>query len=537
MVIYYAMTNFHMIFSLLHRNTIHKDDKSVLFLYSEIGNRERLVERTLETKLFDEVYIVPEIKLRECWKTSSDSVINEMELENNINNWANAFHEWLPFEIPEDAMIYCANDQWALGNYCISHGRPYYYYEDGVGMLSKPEYSLQLVANMNVMHGFIAEHIKAFGLNDFVIEKIADLENQSPGFSDPKARHYSVKEELSQSNDDLRRKILHVFNAPSIHNTGGSILLLTEHFINMRRLSITGQAELYSYIVDYFGRGKQLYIKPHPNDIHLNYTEIFPNAICIERLFPSELLPFCIDNKFDIGLAACSTAVYGLKNIFLDTVRFGIDIEHTYSLFHRYYASAVLAKQIESTATIYVYGAITEHYKMFFKLLDVIEYHVIDRELPKDSGKIKFIIVDAVASDDVVLKKLLDELCENDIVLFLNSSEDYCFSEAESDIFNRIANLDISLKSKQEAWIETIYLYSKSEKQRRTFGGDIMRKELKYSNLSITMKAFSEEKHQIKFLEGVLRATTKQLEYVTNREDKLATENALLKEKLEQYEK
>ena len=43
--------------------------------------------------------------------------------------------------------------------------------------------------------------------------------------------------------------------------------------------------------VDYFLPGKNLVIKPHPDDL-MYYSQIFPDAQIIREKFPSEFIPF-----------------------------------------------------------------------------------------------------------------------------------------------------------------------------------------------------------------------------------------------------
>ena len=251
MIIYYAMTKFHLIFSIVHKRKTYGDQDAVLFLYSGLQGVEEEYERILAAGFFREIDLVPEIELKRDWTPLNDKS-DESEIRENVRRLVRNVEEWLPIPLSGNNAIYLANDHWALGLYCIWKNIPYHYYEDGVGMLSKPEYSRELVYRMNRTHAIVASYMGAFGQNDLVVEKIGDLENQTEGFADEKAVHFSLKDELRQLSGEDMGRLLAIFDAPKLSEQEGVTLLLTEHFVNMWRLTIEGQRELYALLVDFF---------------------------------------------------------------------------------------------------------------------------------------------------------------------------------------------------------------------------------------------------------------------------------------------
>ena len=83
---------------------------------------------------------MPEIELKSDWTPLNDKS-GEPEIREDVQRLVRNVEAWLPIPLSGSDTIYLANDHWALGLYCIWKNIPYHYYEDGVGMLSKPEYS------------------------------------------------------------------------------------------------------------------------------------------------------------------------------------------------------------------------------------------------------------------------------------------------------------------------------------------------------------------------------------------------------------
>lgn len=355
MIIYYAMTKFHLIFSIVHKRRTYGDQEAVLFVYSGLQGIGEERERIREAGFFREIYPVPEIELKSDWTPLNDKS-GETEIRENVQRLVRSVETWLPVQISGRDTIYLANDHWALGLYCIWKNIPYHYYEDGVGMLSKPEYSRELVYKMNRTHAIVASYMGAFGQNALAVEKIGDLENQTEGFADEKAVHFSLKDELRQLPGEDTERLLAIFDAPKLSEQEGVTLLLTEHFVNMRRLTIEGQRELYALLVDFFCESPHLCVKPHPNDFQISYRQIFPEAEMISRFFPSELLPFCFDRKLNLALAACSTSVYGLRDASERILRFDIDIEDHYAYILRYYVCGLILKALGAKRVMAVHA-------------------------------------------------------------------------------------------------------------------------------------------------------------------------------------
>lgn len=72
------------------------------------------------------------------------------------------------------------------------------------------------------------------------------------------------------------------------------------------------QDRLCRDLVEQYAKGYHLYIKTHPRDL-TDYTALFPDAVVLDRLMPSEVLDYCLDIHFDRAVGLCSYAIHNLR--------------------------------------------------------------------------------------------------------------------------------------------------------------------------------------------------------------------------------
>ncbi len=521
MVIYYAMTKFHLIFSITHKILKHANEAAVLFLYQDLQGVETNIARLEELGMFHKIYVVPEIDFRKTWNSLSDES-TEAEIDENIRKMVLAVEDWLPMKISSKDTLYIANDHWAIGTYCIYKRIRYNYYEDGVGMLSKPDYSYELVRNLNVTHAIMARHMGAFGQNPCVITKLADLENQSEGFYDEKAIHFSLKEELKCLSKNDMKKLLYVFDAPNCGNVADATILLTEHFVNMKRLSIEGQRELYAMLVDLFTSGEKLFVKPHPNDFHISYPDIFEDVNMISRLFPSELLPYCFEEKFSLVLAACSTSVFGLQDKTDRILRFNIDIENYYQSLLKYYAVNSLMKLFKNVTVV----AVNAH-------TDILDAYGITWQNEPGDGKNIFVVG--------YMDGELPAHAEDDIIVYLNEDGKYSVFAADID-YKDFTVIQIRKNCRRKNFVinsSDEYIYVISNDSDATVIRMVKEpKNMENTGMILDVDAITDDdKIKIKILEGNLKSALNRIEKYEQSEAGYKAEIADLKKQIENYDK
>lgn len=521
MVLYYAMTKFHLLFALTHHITYSKSREDVLYLYSGMRDVDDYRKRMLDSQLFGKVELLDEIEMRKDWSGVND-LDDDVNINQNIEQICNRLNDWLPDDLESFSDIYIANDHWALGIYCIHNNIPYYYVEDGVGMLSKPDYSYELVFKQNKTHAYVAKSIGAFGNNKCIKGKYADLNNQNEGFFDDKSIHYSVKEQLkliADTDSEMLQKILNVFySGETINISDRNTILFTEHFVNMKRLNIEEQNELYSLLCDYFQDG-QLLIKKHPNDIHTLYEKIFANVVILPRDVPSELLPFICNNRLNIGLTACSTSVLGLRDYFNKIIRFDIDIEYTYRKFHKYYVMIFLLNKMqlvykdESIIEKTIYTNFWEKYGEDFEKAG--EILVLDDS--QDAS-----IFESISNIETILFLALPNIRFQDLLKKALYKHRLCLIR-----LNKVLSSNTTATDIQD---EYLILYSSNQNTLKKMEGFEMLKELPYTGMKLNVDTITDnEKIKSKILEAMLESANREIDRLLEREKELLKENKELK--------
>jgi hypothetical protein len=197
-------------------------------------------------------------------------------------------------------------------------------------------------------------------------------------------------------------KILKVYKCHRYDLRGQKkVLLLTWHYNNMGFLTLDEQRDFFALLVDYFKNDEEkLFIKPHPSDEKPDYRNWFEDSVVLERNMPSELLPFCVNGKFEKGITNWSTSVYSLREILKDIISFDKDIDETWQDFHKYFAIVqylnsnkkiyrqrvkligVNQKQIVQLAKKYIKG-----YERFYRVSERGSIYCVDKYDKKYNGK------------------------------------------------------------------------------------------------------------------------------------------------------
>lgn len=433
----------------------------------------------------------------------------------------------LPVTLSEFKEFNIFLDHWPLGLYLNYYKIGYNFIEDGCGMLSKPEKGLDMVRKTDVGLYYLAKDLGLFGLNDNVKLKYADLDNQPSDFHDAKAVDFSAKKILKQLDKNDIRNLLRIFDVPNMPlSDKKKALFLTQNYINLNLMSISEQKQLFGLLLDYFAEDYEIYIKPHPFDYHPNYSEWYPDVRVIPRSAPSELLPYCSEVNFEVGLTACSTGIHNLTDILDQVVSFTPQIEVTYKFIHRYYTVVRIIKQFGPKFSNIVGVGVDD------RLLNQLYYQIIGCEasgiiitevISSDvlTGSNLIIVDDMIPMESDLLgqtDRLLSSLGDNDVVLFLNTSDKYVFyTPGNEQIFDFISNIVISSVTIADGVVgnlceEEIYVYSMDEKTRKEIASISFEKQLNKLRQKVFVNQYTSSAYvNQKFYEGIIRAMTRRL--------------------------
>ena len=339
---YYAMTNYHIICCLLHKMCINKN-KAGLYISSFLRyNQPYIVENIINSGIFEEVHFYEELEFKKTKKIMDSSMIDD-----EIKRICKEVQKAVGSKIKAAKKIYICSDFYSIGLYIITNKIKYNYFEDGCGIMSRPYIPMRIIEKENPNRAKIIKKIKAFGENENVINRYANLKTQEKGYFNEKDIDFSVKDLLKKLSIDKINMILKIYNVKKINlKNKKAILLLTMHYNEL--FSINNQKDIYTNLIDYFSDANQeLVIKPHPADTIWDYDKLFKGCKIINRYMPAELFPYCINNTFEKGITCWSTSIYSLESILKKTINFDIRIDKTYKDMDKYYAIVEYLKQIK----------------------------------------------------------------------------------------------------------------------------------------------------------------------------------------------
>lgn len=429
--------------------------------------------------------------------------------------------------------IYIWGAQMSFGIYAAENEIPFIYCEEATGMLSRSEI-LEHIDRIDPTKGITYPYVKELGLytgdvksqKTVLCNKAAQLED----YTHDNLTHFSVVEGLMELPEDRRKMVIGFFiNFDEIHVPENSTVIFTQHFANLRLTTFEDQALVYQTFVDYFFNDRTLVIKPHPDDL-MYYSMMFPDAAIVRERFPSEFLPFVLDNDPQCVATIYSTAIYNLRGHYPEVFELDLRYEKEFKKNNRYYAALCTAQKLgKRVVTIGCYDLLIKKLCERMGISDVTCCAAED-------------ITSADIADSLVIVDDITELCdegrdavqamlaaagEDTAVMFTNYCEDYCwYSYDKKQLWDSIVPVVMQKKRREEAYDEiffaplddeVLYLYSKSGTILERVKTMEINKELPHVGVDMTKQPMTKEEEKIKTLEGILAATEQRLLHYMDR--------------------
>lgn len=447
MDLYFAMTNYQLLECVLHKITMNREnDAIILFSSFLVCHNPGILRDVKKTGFFKDVKVYEETIF---------SYEEDIDVEKEIEAIRDAVDSKYGNLISKCNNIYVGQDVNSLGVYLVSKGIKFFCLEDACGSYSNPEVLMNIIKDENKNRYDIVKKLKLCGRSEYVIKTYCDFEHQKKDFDASSCVDFSVKRILEKLSKRDLNSILKIYHCQKFNIEGKEKdLLLTWHYNNMGFMTLDEQREFFALLIDYFKNDSEvLFIKPHPSDKRSNYRKWFKDAIVFDRLMPSELLPFCIDDKFKKGITNWSTSIFGLKDILGDVINFDKDIDKTYKDFHKYFAIIKYLDKIKKKDSVkkLILNGINE--KQFLQLM---RHHIenYERYFQFVSG-----------GDGICILNKYSKNFENKKCIILNGCENFTPQEI------------IGIKAKDKK--ECVYLYNLSSE------GLFIEKDMKYSGYKL----------------------------------------------------
>ena len=521
MILYYALTTYHIQCCVLHRLKYRPDEKAVLLLSDIHRNSVAFLERYKNSGIFDDVILFEEATINNAVRRRQGK---HTPTKQNLRQTVKEVKKALPFDINSFDDVYLCPDHFPFGWFIISKHIKYHCFEEGCGVLSNNEFMLSNMKRNKTQYELM-NILGYFGNNKSCVEILADEQSQTEGYKNPKMSDFSVKRILETLSEDEFKRVFGFFGVSGkVNGKNKSLsLILTQHMANLGIMSLDNQHKLYTLFADYFLGDTHITVKPHPDDIAGRYGELFgDNATVLPFAMPSELLPYCIDGRVKTAIAANSTAVNSLGGFCDRMICFDNRILQTFDYLNRYYAVYKLIEIIGKDSSISTNAddrILTE-----LALNDNVSLNINYTEIISQLDDIT-IISDNLSEEQSIedIYTFLTKMPKSECAVFLNENMRHIYFDGiHKEVFRHIRPIfitetDHSGKTKEEV----IYLYSKNDKTLEKAENINLLKELKYTGLTIDIHSVSRsESEKIKMLEGVLEATEKRLnEYIKNKKE------------------
>lgn len=564
MDMYFSLTLYHTLCVVLHKLNFNRNTDSVLFLSSSSVNSQVLKTNLEKLHIFKRIYILKESFPNPNQIKCKDDIGHVRLL---IDHYVDMFEKNVPCSLLNFETRYICADHFPLGIYLNRKGLSYNYFEDGCGQMSRVDETIQ---TMNVPHlKTIVEQLKLFGRNDNVQKRYINFGFQKEGYiPTEKDVDFPVAKLLDQLEQAQKQTIKTTFGVPDINITDAeqSVLFCPQHNVNLGVFTLEQQLYQTALLLDYFADGANVYIKPHPNDVYTNYNGLGKRVNLIQGFFPSELLPVCVEGKFQKGITAWSTSIYSLGAILNKTVSFTSDIDNDFYRLHRYYAACQMLHAIVTKKTmVYTFGAnnaILQNMLTEVKCCNTCSAWIettavgFDRtaEFDFDSEPYGILIDDLTGYDIRLIDEMRKKMFHSDaeFIIFINSKNDCVFFDGINfEIFGQMTRWVIQKTFLYEPEIfseidnreEDIWIYMKNRKQQETISGLSYVKELPYSKMIIRANMANDGYaappadvlyRNMKMLEGILTATEQRVLSEIEKNKTLAAEAVELHNKVEE---
>lgn len=507
MILYQIISNYQLLNCIVHKIVKYLDDDAIIMVPIWIKEKIKDINKLLD--IFNKIIIFnAEIYFNDRFTIEKNNkYFTELFKKENIN--INDFDE-----------IHVSGAHYSFGTYLVENKIPFIFWEDAAGLLSRPE----IIENIDI--NFSQEKVKYMklnglynGENKLIKYRFGNLKAQKTDYNDENIKHFDVIENLIKLPEKYKDYILKFFcNVSKIDIGKDGVLILTQHFANLKILSFEDQILIYQLFVDYFFPNEKIILKPHPDDI-MYYSILFPQSEIIRKRFPSEIMPVIFNESPKIVATISSKAINNIRNIY-NTFELNEQFEKDFYFLHRYYLSLRIANELKCSS-VKMFGCnnvLIERLTHF-----VIKDNEVDLIPVSDFGTEKglFIIDKAFNREEII--HFVENTDEDTVVIFINSQENYCFYDINhKDLWEYIIPKNIIKKCiKEEEFYssleeETVYVYSKNRRYRNMIQELEFNKKLENTGLEISVKSLTAEQLRIKVLEGILKATEERLLYYIN---------------------
>lgn len=326
MIVYYTVSTYHILRSMLHKLNHRKNEDAILMVPSRFLDLPNGIKNG--SAVFEKIIFYDwEFVRFENYPNDVYEYIHSIMEENLGEGYIDRIEEFNVF--------YAAR---FFGGFLADNGVHFNWFEEADGRYI--DYTPPMLDDKR-MHRERYENAVRLGLytadNDCIDTIYLSIDDNLGVCECGKIRNFDVNTELRALDSIDISKVLDFWGVESnVKIPPGAALLLSQHFCNIRIMSFEEQVLMYQMFIDYFLDGKTLFLKMHPSD-NVPYCEFIEGITDIKAHYPAELLQFVIENRFSVVAAVSSTGVLNLKNISDRQFCINQDFTHEFRNSDKYY--------------------------------------------------------------------------------------------------------------------------------------------------------------------------------------------------------
>lgn len=237
MNLYYGLTNYHLLCSILHK-IIYLPNEKAIFVASQ-GALKNRINDLKKIGIFDDVYYIEDKEMRDKELNYLSEKSSVFEIEKASNKFVNNYSKIIPFDINKINKFYIFADHGAFGLYLLIKKQRYIYLEDAKGLYSNWKNLDKILKVKDPGMRMVALHYKAYGKSNLVIDRYVDYNSQLNNYDLSKCIHFEVNSLIDKVDNKNLKKIVQLFKLKKyeLKNKDKVVLVLTQRFSTYKLLT------------------------------------------------------------------------------------------------------------------------------------------------------------------------------------------------------------------------------------------------------------------------------------------------------------
>lgn len=447
MILYVGASLYHILCFSIHKLLCHPKEETILVIGDNIFSKSGMTELYKDIKVSNIFQRVEILKFIEgAYKNPvklKEGATPEM-IDRFIEHNTQWIEQWLAaqkLDLSKVLEFNSAIDHRHLGLYLLAQKIPYQYFEDGNGLLSRKEIQLDFHKKAQYASYAVTKRLYALGQSEYVTKRYANVSAQVPGFLDHKMEDFNVVKLFRKLNEQDQKRILHMFHVKPLKFSKEKkpVLYLTRYVRYLQEPTMENHHFISAMILDLFAEDSPVVIKPHPRDFSGRYRELFPDAVVLEKQFPSELLPIIHSGTYKKIITTGSTAIDAFADYTKEMIKLDVEFENKIEHIYRYIGVILAIKKLFPKIKPEEIGAVG----CVREFLDPLCRCFLGFVVPKDFNRDKHYQI--LLADDIE-EKLPHAKC----ICYLNTKQDYRFANFHPEVFCDMEYINISIEKISE---------------------------------------------------------------------------------------